>query len=39
MYFLVNASPKPFDVVTSNFEDALVSLKGGICDGVLSTEV
>ena len=40
MYLLVNASPpKPLDVATSNFEDALVRSKAGICDGVLSTEV
>ena len=25
VYFRVNASPQPFDVLTSNFEDALVS--------------
>ena len=40
MYFLVNASPpKPLDVATSNFADALVRSKRGICDGVPSTEV
>ena len=39
MYFLVNASPKRLDVATSNFADALVSSKAGICDGVPSTEV
>ena len=39
MYFLVNASPKPLDVATSSFADALVRSKGGICDGVPSTEV
>ena len=39
MYFLVNASPpKGLDVATSNFADALVSSKAGICDGVPSTE-
>ena len=39
MYFLVNASPpKPLDVTTSNFADALVPSKVGICDGVPSTE-
>ena len=33
MYFLVNASPpKQLDVATSNFADALVSSKAGICD-------
>ena len=40
MYFLVNASPpKPLDVATSNFADALVRSKAGICDGAPSTEV
>ena len=40
MYFLVNASlPKWLDVAASNFADALVSSKVGICDGVPSTEV
>ena len=40
MYFLVNASPpKPLDVSKSNFADALVRPKAGICDGVPSTEV
>ena len=40
MYFLVNASPpKRLDVAPSNFADALVSSKAGICDGVPSTEV
>ena len=40
MYFLVNASPpKQLDVATSNFADALVRSKAGICDGVPSTEV
>ena len=40
MYFLVNASPpKLLDVATSNFADALVRSKAGICDGVPSTEV
>ena len=40
MYFLVNASPpKRSDVATSNFADALVSSKAGICDGVPSNEV
>ena len=40
MYFLVNASPtKRLDVATSNFADALVSSKVGICDGVATTEV
>ena len=40
MYFLVNASPpKPLDVAASNFADALVRSKVGICDGVPSTEV
>ena len=33
MYFLVNAS-SPLDVETSNFADALVRSKAGICDGV-----
>ena len=33
MYFLVNASPpQRLDVATSNFADALVSSKAGICD-------
>ena len=40
MYFLVNASlPKRLGVANSNFTDALVSSKAGICDGVPSTEV
>ena len=40
MYFLVNASPTtPLDVATSNFADALVRSKVGICDGVPSTGV
>ena len=40
MYFLVNASPpKWLDVATSNFADALISSKEGICDGVPLTEV
>ena len=40
MYFLVNSSlPKPLDVTTSNFADALGGSKAGICDGVPSTEV
>ena len=40
MYFPVNASlPKRLDVATSNFADAFVSSKAGICDGVPSTEV
>ena len=40
MYFLVIASPpKRLDVATSNFAEALVSSKAGICDGVSSTEV
>ena len=39
MYFLVNASPKRVDVATSNFADALVRSKAGICDGVSSTDV
>ena len=40
MYFLVYASPpKLLDVATSNFADALVESKAGICDGVPSTEV
>ena len=40
MYSLVNASPpKPLYVATSNFSDALVRSKAGICDGVPSTEV
>ena len=40
MYFLVNTfPPKRLDVATSNFADALVSSKAGICDGVPSTEV
>ena len=40
MYLLVNASPhKPLDVATSNFADALVTPKVGICDGVPSAEV
>ena len=35
MYFLINKSrpPKRFDVATSNFADALVRSKAGICDG------
>ena len=40
MYFLVNASPpKRLDIATSNFADALVSSKAGICNGVPSTAV
>ena len=40
MYFLVYASPpKSLDVATSNFADALVRSKTGICHGVPSTEV
>ena len=40
MHFLKNASPpKPLDASTSNFADALVRSKEGICDGVPSTEV
>ena len=40
MYFLVYASPpKPLDIATSNFSDALVRSKAGICEGVPSTEV
>ena len=40
MYFLENASPpKRFDVATSNFADAFVSPKAGICDGVPSIDV
>ena len=39
MYFLVNASPKPLDVATSNLADALVRSKAGISDVVPSTEV
>ena len=40
MYFLVNASPpKPLNVATSNFADALVRSKACICDGVQSSEV
>ena len=40
MYFLVNASPpERLDVETSNFADALVNSKAGICDGVPLTEV
>ena len=40
MYFLVNVSPpNPLDIATSNFADALVRLKEGICDSVPSTEV
>ena len=36
---IVKASPpKRLDVPTSNFADALVSSKVGICDGVLTTE-
>ena len=36
----VNASPsKRLDVATSNFADALIRSKAGICDGVPSTEV
>ena len=36
MYFLVNAStPKPLDVATSNFADALVISKAGICDYII----
>ena len=30
MYFLANESPKPLDVATSNFADALVRSKAGI---------
>ena len=38
MYFPVNAPPpKLLDVATSNFADALVRLKAGICDGVIWT--
>ena len=37
MYFLVNASPsKRLGVATSNFADALVCSKAGICDGLPS---
>ena len=37
---LVNASPpKPLDVASSIFADALVRSKAGFCDGVLSTDV
>ena len=40
MYFFVNASPpKPLEVATSNYADALVRSKARICDGVSSTEV
>ena len=40
MYFPVNASPpKQLDLATSNFADALVNSKAGICNGVPSTEV
>ena len=40
MYYLVNASPpNPLDVATSNFADALVRSKAGICDGVSSIKV
>ena len=40
MYFLVKASlPKPLDVATSNFADALVRSKAGIYDGVRVTSV
>ena len=39
MYFLVSTSPKPLDVATSNFADAFVRQKAGICDGVPSTEI
>ena len=40
MYFLVNASPpKPLDVATSNFTDALAKSKASICDGVPLPEV
>ena len=40
MYFLVNASPpKPLDVATSNFADALVRSKAGVCDSIPLTEV
>ena len=40
MYFLVNAfPPKQLDVAISNFADALVRSKVGICDGVPPTEV
>ena len=39
MYFLVNASPpKLLNVATSNFADALVNSKAGICNGVPSNE-
>ena len=35
MFFLVNVSPsKQLDVATSNFADALVRSKAGICEGV-----
>ena len=40
MYSLVISSPpKPFDVTTSNFADALGGSKAGICDRVPSTEI
>ena len=40
MYFLVNAfPPKRLDVATSNFADALIRSKAGICYGVPLTEV
>ena len=40
MYFLANASPpKPLNLATSNFADALVRSEEGICNGVPSTEV
>ena len=40
IYFLVNTSPlKRLDVAISNFADALVSSRAGICDGVPWTEV
>ena len=40
MYFLVNAfPPKQLDKTTSNFADALVRSKAGICNGAPSTEV
>ena len=39
MHFLVNTSPpKPLDLATSNFADALVRQKAGICDRVPSTK-
>ena len=40
IYFLVNPTPpKQLDEATSNFAEALVRSKVGICDGVPSTEV